>query len=283
MSNTFLKDLSKDLKNSVTVQINDVRGKTYLMRPFTVEDDKNIMLTDTFNKDNPLLVLKAIRKVLLACNMDGRLTEEDLDAYSVQYMFLQLRAKSKGENVRVVVTCPDIACQNDIDVQRIEWEEQNSGNEGLTFIPKNEKTLVIKLTDIEFKDNGIGNNITFNLLNGNPITFVMRRPDENDLFSLDEKHKRMGEKYGDFEQLLDLVSHCITEIHYNDSFQDTRNIDPKEIKESVLCNLTTDAVLENFTPFLENIPEFETEIEWTCDNCHQHHKQTLKGLDNFLV
>lgn len=282
MSSTFLKDLQKDLKSNVTIEIKDTKGKTYLMRPFTVEDDKNIMLTEKLNESKPLLVLKSLREVLVSCNVDGRLTVDDIDTYNIQYLFLQLRAKSKGENVRVHVKCKYKKCDEQVEKERLDWEEKNIGSEG-TFVPKNEKTLLVNLSEIKFEEGKVDNNITFKLANGNDITFVLRKPDENILYTIEERVARMKGKYSDLDQLLDLIAWCITEIHYKDEFQDTRNVNPDEIRDNILCSLRTEDIIDNFTPFIEDVPQFKTHLEWVCDNCGKENKIDLVGLDSFLI
>lgn len=283
MNKSFLANLKNDLATSFTFEIKDVRGETYMMRPFTVKEEKSLMLTRDLNENNPSVIFEAIQNILIACNTDGKITREVLDAYSLQYMFLQLRAKSAGENVKISFRCLDKKCVEKCEDDEIE-REAKCQEDNIEYVPehKNVATINVNLNDIKFIEQDGNDEINIDMLNGEVLTFVMKKPDEKIVYRLEEKQKKLGKKYSELDKLNDLISHSILEIRYKDEIQDARRLNTDSIVENVLVNLT-EKQYEVFGPYFENMPYFETDIEWDCPACGRHNELKLRGIEDFLV
>ena len=79
-------------------------------RPFLVKEHKILMtLADAETNE----VVRVVKELIDTCTF-GKLKVDKLSNFDVEYLFLNLRAKSIGEIVKVVVNCP---CGNDIDHQ----------------------------------------------------------------------------------------------------------------------------------------------------------------------
>ena len=78
-------------------------GRTVNYRPFLVKEEKLLLLaTETGEQAD---IVKAIKDIITECT-DIK-SVDDLSTFDIEYVFLQIRTKSVGENVTVSVTCPD--------------------------------------------------------------------------------------------------------------------------------------------------------------------------------
>jgi|TARA_B100001093_G_scaffold132447_1_gene125087 hypothetical protein len=78
-------------------------GRTVNFRPFLVKEEKLLLLaTETGNQSE---IIEAIKNIIIQCT--DLKSVEGLATFDIEFLFLQIRTKSVGENVDVVVTCPD--------------------------------------------------------------------------------------------------------------------------------------------------------------------------------
>jgi hypothetical protein len=73
-------------------------------RPFTVKEEKLLLLA--LEDQNPNEVTDAIIQVINNC-VQTKIDINNLSTFDVEYMFLNIRAKSVGEELEFSVTCPD--------------------------------------------------------------------------------------------------------------------------------------------------------------------------------
>ena len=74
-------------------------------RPFLVKEEK-ILILAMESQDN-VQVANAIKDVLSACILTRGVKIEKFATFDIEYLFLNIRGKSVGENVEVLITCPD--------------------------------------------------------------------------------------------------------------------------------------------------------------------------------
>jgi len=81
-------------------------------RPFLVKEEK-ILLMAQESKD-PDQILRALKDIIYACTFE-KVKVDDLAIYDMEYIFLQLRAKSVGETVDLQLKCSE--CGKDSPAQ----------------------------------------------------------------------------------------------------------------------------------------------------------------------
>ena len=79
-------------------------GEKIEYRPFLVKEEKALMIAQQSNKTEDMM--RAVQDVIQACTFD-KVDGKNLPTFDLEYVFLQLRAKSVGETVELSVTCPD--------------------------------------------------------------------------------------------------------------------------------------------------------------------------------
>jgi hypothetical protein len=80
-------------------------GKSIKYRPFLVKEEK-ILILALESQDIKQITL-AIKQVLKDCIITKGIKIEDLPSFDIEYIFLNVRGKSVGEAIDLVVTCSD--------------------------------------------------------------------------------------------------------------------------------------------------------------------------------
>ena len=101
----------------LTLPSKDVKVK---YRPFLVKEEK-VLLQAMESNDNKVLV-DALKQIVHACTF-GVINIDELPTFDLEYVFLQIRAKSVGEIAKVKLLCPDdreTYVETEIDLSKVE-------------------------------------------------------------------------------------------------------------------------------------------------------------------
>ena len=92
-------------------------GEKIEYRPFVVKEQKQLLMATQASLEEQIM---AINKVVEACTF-GKVRPNRLPSFDVEYMFLQIRARSVGEEVDMVLTCECEAKQDTkLDIAAVE-------------------------------------------------------------------------------------------------------------------------------------------------------------------
>ena len=80
-------------------------GKKIKYRPFLVREEKILVLA--LESQDMKQITSAIKSTLKECIQTRGVKVEELPTFDIEYIFLNIRGKSVGEAVDIVVTCPD--------------------------------------------------------------------------------------------------------------------------------------------------------------------------------
>lgn len=213
-------------------------------RPFLVKEEKALMLAQ--QSENATTMLDTLKDVISSCTL-GKLDVSKLAMFDIEYIFVQLRAKSVGEITELVFSCKNC---ND---------------------PKAKMNVNIDLTtvNVEFDDKHTSDISLFN-----DVGVKMRYP------SLELINKLKDIKDNDINSLFEVIVQCIDCIYDADSVHAAVDSSKEELIQFI-NNLTQEqfAKLQNF---FETMPKLQKELEFDCPVCSFHHKQTIQGLENFF-
>ena len=73
-------------------------------RPFLVKEQKVLIVA--MESEDEAQILEAIRTILKNC-INSRIKIDDLALFDIEYLFLQIRARSISEQLELKITCPD--------------------------------------------------------------------------------------------------------------------------------------------------------------------------------
>ena len=80
-------------------------GKTIQYRPFLVKEEKLLVLA--LESEDTKEITTAIKTVIKACIKTRGVKVETLPTFDIEYLFLNIRGKSVGEDLDVNIICPD--------------------------------------------------------------------------------------------------------------------------------------------------------------------------------
>ena len=80
-------------------------GRKIKYRPFLVKEEKILIIAMESQDDKQ--IAQAVKDVLGSCILTKGISVDKLSTFDIEYLFLNIRGKSVGETVEVLVTCPD--------------------------------------------------------------------------------------------------------------------------------------------------------------------------------
>lgn len=219
-------------------------GKTVTYRPFLVKEEKALLIAQQ-SEDSDTMI-ETLKTVIEAC-VSEKIKADELALFDIEYIFTQLRAKSVGETVDLILkcdTCTDekASVMYTLDLTKIKVDISKD----------HQKTIPL------FNDVGV----------------IMKYP------SLDILSKIEKLESSDIDTVFDIVCSCIDVIYNSDEMFYSKDQKPQEIREFV-NNLTQDQFL-NIQKFFDTMPKLEETVKYKCPMCGKEHIKLIRGLDSFF-
>lgn len=215
-------------------------------RPFLVKEEKILIIA--MESEDPKQIAEAVKTVIGNCIVSRGVKVEELATFDIEYLFLNIRGKSVGESVDVIITCPD---------------------DGTTQVP-----VSINLDDIEveFKE-GHSRDIKLD----DNLTLRMRYP------SMKEFVKSNFSVGGDIsvDETFDMISSCIEQIYNEEESWAASDVTKKELKE-FLEQLTSNQ-FKDIEKFFETMPKLSHTIKVKNPNTEVESEVVLEGLTSFFA
>ena len=117
-------------------------GKKIKYRPFLVREEKILIMA--LESEDIQQISTAIVDTLSQCILTKGVKVEKLATFDIEYLFLNIRAKSVGETVEVGITCPDdgqTQVQQEIEIDSIKVKKDRSHKNSI----KLDDTLSMKM------------------------------------------------------------------------------------------------------------------------------------------
>jgi hypothetical protein len=222
-------------------------GEVIRFRPFLVKEQKLFLMAG--ESDDPKETVKTIKQVLRNCVLDD-IDIENMATFDIEYLFLQLRARSVGEIANLRFTC-----NNNIS------ETEKCGN--AVKIDVN----VLEINPEKNKDHSNKIQIT------DKVGVVLKYPTFN---SLDISNLNTD----DIEQILEIIVSCIDYVYDADSVYYAKDT-PKQELVDFIENLKQ-ADLEKISVFFNTLPKIKKDVDFNCEKCGYHETLTLEGIQSFF-
>jgi len=113
-------------------------------RPFLVREEKILLQAMESQKQNE--IVEALKQIVSVCTFNS-LNVEDLPTFDLEYIFLNIRAKSVGEIAKLKVLCPDdkeTYADVDIDLTKIEVQVDDKHNNNIVVDENKKIGLIMK-------------------------------------------------------------------------------------------------------------------------------------------
>ena len=221
-------------------------GKKIRYRPFLVREEKILIMA--LESENMKQITDAVVQILSDCILTKTVKVTDLSTFDIEYLFLNVRAKSVGETVEVNVTCPDdgeTTVQMEIDIDSIKVQKN-----------KDHKNI-IKLDD----------NLSMKLKYPSLEQFV-------------ENNFETSDNVSDVSKSLSMIASCIDVIYDTEESWSASDCTKKELDE-FLEQLNTKQFKE-IESFFVTMPKLSHTITVKNPNTKVESEVVLEGLASFF-
>lgn len=221
-------------------------GQTIKYRPFLVREEKVLVLA--LESEDTKQITNAIKTVIKNCIETKGIKVETLPTFDIEYLFLNIRAKSVGEDIEVNIICPD---------------------DGETQVP-----VKIIIDDIQVQKNSSHTN---KIKVDDNVMMEMRYP------SLDQFIKNNFDlsSVNTMDQSFELIATCIDKIYTEDEVWSSSDVTKKELVEFLEQMNSTQ--FKEIEKFFETMPKLSHVIKVTNPNTKLESEVTLEGLSSFFV
>ena len=215
-------------------------------RPFLVKEEKLLVLA--MESEDTKQISTAIKQVLKACIQTRGVKVENLPTFDIEYLFLNIRGKSVGEDIEVSVLCPDDN-ETYADVQ-------------------------ISIDDIQVtKDKDHSNKIKID----ENLMMEMKYPSLNQFI----KNNFDFSNDNQVDQSFDLIASCIDKVYSADEAWTTDDFTKKEVLDFLeQMNSTQFKQIENF---FTTMPKLSHEVEVVNPKTKKKNMVVLEGLASFFA
>ena len=221
-------------------------GQSIKYRPFLVKEEK-VLVIALESEDNKQITT-AIKAVLKSCILTKGVKVESLPTFDIEYLFLNIRGKSVGEELEVNVMCPDDnETQVPVTINLDEIEVQKDENHSNKIKIDDSIMMELKYPSL---DQFIKNNFDFN--------------DKNAM-----------------DQSFELIASCIDKVYTEDEVWATADCTKKEVKE--FLESMNSQQFKEIEAFFESMPKLSHTINVTNPNTKVESEVTLEGLASFFV
>ena len=220
-------------------------GKKIKYRPFLVKEEKLLVLA--LESESNKEISTAIKAVLKACIQTRGVKVEQLPNFDIEYLFLNIRGKSVGEEIEVNLICPD---------------------DGKTTVP-----VTINIDDIEIKKSEDHNK---RIALDKNLMMEMKYP------SLDQFIKNNFDFSGEpgIDQSFELIASCIDKIYNQEEVWSTSDCTKKEITD--FLEQMNSVQFKEVEKFFTTMPKLSHEVKITNPNTDVESTVVLEGLSSFF-
>ena len=211
-------------------------------RPFLVKEEKLLLMAQETGDEQALY--NAIKNLIQNCCFE-KIDTDALPLFDIEYIFLNIRAKSVDEVADVIVICPDdgeteVSVKVDLTKVQVQMDKKHNAR--------------IQLTD--------------------DIGILMSYP--NLAAILAEKNDDLSNA----EKMFNMISECMFQIWHGEETFDAMDYSDKD-KKDFLENLNHEQ-FEKVQQFFETMPQVKHEVEVTNPNTGVKSKVMLEGMNSFF-
>ena len=220
-------------------------GQSIQYRPFLVKEEKVLVIA--LESEDTKQITNAIKAVLKNCVLTKGIKVETLPTFDIEFLFLNIRGKSVGEEIEVNIVCPDDEETNVpvfIDLDSIQVERSD------------DHTNQIKLDD--------------------DLMMEMKYP------SLEQfiKNNFDFQEGNQMDQSFELIGTCIDKIYTEEEVWSASDCTKKELTEFLeSMNSSQFKLIEKF---FETMPKLQHTIEVTNPKTKVKSEVVLEGLASFF-
>lgn len=215
-------------------------------RPFLVKEEKILIIA--MESEDPKQIAESVKEVINNCILTKGIKIDQLSTFDIEYLFLNIRGKSVGENVDILITCPDdgttqVPMSINLDDIQVEFSKEHS-------------------RDIKLDDN---------------LTLRMKYPSMQQFI----KNNFTSENNISIDDTFDMICVCVEQIYTEEESWSASDVSKKEMQE-FLEQLTSNQ-FKQIEKFFETMPKLSHTITVKNPNTGVESEVVLEGLTSFFA
>ena len=216
-------------------------------RPFLVKEEK--LLVIALESEDTKQITNAIKAVIKACVLTKGIKVETLPTFDIEYLFLNIRGKSVGEELDVNIICPDdeetqVQVQIDLDDIKINKSEDHTNKIQL------DKNLMME----------------------------MKYPSLNEFI---KNNFDFQEGKNQMDQSFDLIAQCIDKIYTADEVWVASDCTKKEVNE--FLESMNSLQFKQIEEFFTTMPKLSHTVKVKNPSTGVESEVVLEGLASFFA
>ena len=215
-------------------------------RPFLVKEEKILILA--MESQDTKQIANAVKNVITHCILTKGIKVDKLSTFDIEYLFLNIRGKSVGEDIEVMVTCPD---------------------DGKTQVPTLINIDSIKVQKSDEHETDIKLDDTY--------TLRMKYPSLNEFI---KSNFAGGVDDMNVDDTFDLIASCIEQVYSEEESWSSADCTKKELKD--FLEQLDSKQFKNIEKFFETMPKLSHTVTVINPNTKKENKIVLEGLQNFF-
>ena len=219
-------------------------GRKITYRPFLVKEEKILIIA--LESQDQKQITNAVKNILKSCILTKGTKVEKLATFDIEYIFLNIRGKSVGENIEIMVTCPD--------------DEK-------TQVPTSINIDSIKINKSDDHHNDIKLDDTY--------TLRMRYPSLNEFVNSNFSAENVN-----VDDTFQLIASCVDQVYSEEESWTQEECTKKELNDFIeSLNTSQFKEIENF---FETMPKLSHTIKVKNPNTNVESEIKLEGLQSFF-
>ena len=214
-------------------------------RPFLVKEEKLLVLA--LESENTKEITTAIKNVIKSCIKTRGIKVETLPTFDIEFLFLNIRGKSVGEDIEVNLICPD---------------------DGKTQVP-----VTINIDDVKIqRTEGHTNKIKLD----SSLMMEMKYPSLSEFIknNFDFKEENV------MDQSFELIATCIDKIYNEEEVWAAADCTKKEI--TTFLDSMNSSQFKEIEKFFETMPKLSHQVKITNPNTNVESEVVMEGLSSFF-
>tara|TARA_B100000424_G_scaffold76817_2_gene57160 strand:+ start:714 stop:1433 length:720 start_codon:yes stop_codon:yes gene_type:complete len=214
-------------------------------RPFLVKEEKILLIA--MESEDEKEMQNAVKQILKNCILTRGISVDKLAVFDIEYLFLNIRGKSVGEEITLNIVCPDDE----------KTEVEVAVNVEDVKIQKSDKhDPVIQLND--------------------QVGIVMKYPS----MEMFVKNNITGDNTQKVDTIFDMTIDCISQVVEGEDVLEAKSFSKKEMLEFVETFDTQQ--FQKIQDFFETMPKLSHKIEVLNPNTNVKSQVTIEGLSSFF-
>ena len=221
-------------------------GKKIKYRPFLVKEEKILLIA--LETEDMKQISDGLIQILNNCIITRGVKVQSLATFDIEYLFLNVRARSVGETVEIQLSCPDdgettVDVEIDIDLIKVQKSKEHKN------IIKLDDAYSMKLRYPSFEQ-FIGNNFEIN------------------------------DNVSDVTKSLDMITSCIEMVYDKEESWSASECSKKELTEFV--DQLNSKQSKEIEKFFETMPKLSHTVKVKNPNTNVESDVVLEGLASFF-